>query len=140
MSLKKVRTLNFREVEICDDSLAFVSKPLYRFYVGNMRLKTEVVCLWDEVNSYKNTAVDCGILINFFLQKSNYLLWPVSITHLRYIRRLFAKFVDSPYYSKSELDGGAVTASFSKYLHWQAMHLLTTLHPILIRIQLIRHS
>jgi len=107
MSLKKVRTLNFREVEICDDSLAFVSKPLYRFYVGNMRLKTEVVCLWDEVNSYKNTAVDCGILINFFLQKSNYLLWPVSITHLRYIRRLFAKFVDSPYYSKSELSGGA---------------------------------
>jgi hypothetical protein len=28
--------------------------------------------------------------------------------------------VDSPYYSESELCGGAVTVSFSKYLHWQA--------------------
>jgi hypothetical protein len=29
-----------------------------------------------------------------------------------------------PYYSKSELCGGAVTVSFSKYLPWQAMHFL----------------
>jgi hypothetical protein len=36
----------------------------------------------------------------------------------------FAKFVDSPYYSESELCGGAVTVSFSKYLPWQAMHFL----------------
>jgi hypothetical protein len=28
----------------------------------------------------------------------------------------FEKFVDSPYYSESELCGGAVTVSFSKYL------------------------
>jgi hypothetical protein len=34
----------------------------------------------------------------------------------------FAKFVDSPYYSETELCGGAVTVSFSKYLPWQAMH------------------
>jgi hypothetical protein len=34
-------------------------------------------------------------------------------------------FVDSPpIYSESELCGGAVTASFSKYLSWQAMHFL----------------
>jgi hypothetical protein len=32
------------------------------------------------------------------------------------IRGLFVKFVDSPYYSESELCGGAVTVSFSKYL------------------------
>jgi hypothetical protein len=36
----------------------------------------------------------------------------------------FAKFVDSPYYSETELRGGAVTVSFSKYLPWQAMHFL----------------
>jgi hypothetical protein len=41
-----------------------------------------------------------------------------------YIRGQFAKFVDSPYYSESELRGGAVTVSFSKYLPWQAMHFL----------------
>jgi hypothetical protein len=36
----------------------------------------------------------------------------------------FEKFVDSPYYSESELCGGAVTVSFSKYLPWQAMNFL----------------
>jgi hypothetical protein len=40
------------------------------------------------------------------------------------IRVPFEKFVDSPYYSESELYGGAVTVSFSKYLPWQAMHFL----------------
>jgi hypothetical protein len=34
----------------------------------------------------------------------------------------FEKYVDSPYFSESELPGGAVTVSFSKYLPWQAMH------------------
>jgi hypothetical protein len=41
-----------------------------------------------------------------------------------HVRSQFAKFVDSPYYSDSELCGGAVTVSFSKYLPWQAMHFL----------------
>jgi hypothetical protein len=41
-----------------------------------------------------------------------------------HVRGPFAKFVDSPYYSESELCGGAVTVSFSKYLPWQAMHFL----------------
>jgi hypothetical protein len=41
-----------------------------------------------------------------------------------YIWGPFAKFVDSPYYSESELCGDAVTVSFSKYLLWQAMHFL----------------
>jgi hypothetical protein len=41
-----------------------------------------------------------------------------------YIRWPFEKFMDSPYYSESELGGGAVTVSFSKYLPWQAMHFL----------------
>jgi hypothetical protein len=39
-------------------------------------------------------------------------------------RGLFEKFVDSPYYSESELCGDAATVSFSKYLPWQAMHFL----------------
>jgi hypothetical protein len=34
----------------------------------------------------------------------------------------FTKFVDSPYYSKPELCGGAVTVSFSKYRPWKATH------------------
>jgi hypothetical protein len=33
-------------------------------------------------------------------------------------------YVDSPYYSGSELCGGAVTVSVTKYLPWQAMHFL----------------
>jgi hypothetical protein len=33
----------------------------------------------------------------------------------------FSKFMDSPYYSESELRGGAMTVSFSKYLPWQAV-------------------
>jgi hypothetical protein len=41
-----------------------------------------------------------------------------------YVRGQFEKFVDSTYYSESELCGGAVTVSFSKYLPWQAMHFL----------------
>jgi hypothetical protein len=41
-----------------------------------------------------------------------------------YVQGLFAKFVDSPYYFKSELCGGAVMVSFSKYLPWQVMHFL----------------
>jgi hypothetical protein len=42
----------------------------------------------------------------------------------------FAKFVDSPYYSKSELCGGEVTVSFWKYLPWQAMHLENVLQTV----------
>jgi hypothetical protein len=36
----------------------------------------------------------------------------------------FEKFVDSLYYSESELRGGALKVFFSKYLPWQAMHSL----------------
>jgi hypothetical protein len=40
------------------------------------------------------------------------------------IRVSFAKFVDSPYYSESDLCGGAVTVFFSKYLPWKTMQFL----------------
>jgi hypothetical protein len=51
----------------------------------------------------------------------------INLTHLdvsTIIRGPFEKFVYSPYYAESELCGGAVTVSFSKYLLWQAMHFL----------------
>jgi hypothetical protein len=44
--------------------------------------------------------------------------------HTFYIQVPFEKFVDSPYYTESELCGGAVTVSFSKCLPSQAMHFL----------------
>jgi hypothetical protein len=48
-----------------------------------------------------------------------------------YIWGSFEKFVDSPYYSESELCGAAVMVSFSKYLRLASDALLTTLHPLL---------
>jgi hypothetical protein len=48
-----------------------------------------------------------------------------------HIRGQFAKFVDSPYYSESELCGGAVTVSFFKVAPLASDILLTTLHPLL---------
>jgi hypothetical protein len=45
-------------------------------------------------------------------------------TEDRYLSGPFVKFLDSPYYSKSELCGGVVTVSFLKYLLWQVMHFL----------------
>jgi hypothetical protein len=53
-----------------------------------------------------------------------FAVWLMSREPLWNIRGPFAKLVDSPYYSESELCGGAVTVSFSKYLRWQAMHFL----------------
>jgi hypothetical protein len=49
--------------------------------------------------------------------------YPCLSVHM-YLRGPFANFVDSPYYSESELCGGAVTVCLSKYLPWQAMHFL----------------
>jgi hypothetical protein len=40
------------------------------------------------------------------------------------IQGLFEEFMDSPYYSKLELCGGAVMVYFLKYLPWQVMHFL----------------
>jgi hypothetical protein len=42
----------------------------------------------------------------------------------------FERFVDSPYYSGSELCGGAVTVFF-EVPQWASDKLLTTLHPLL---------
>jgi hypothetical protein len=50
----------------------------------------------------------------------------VSVCSGLNVRGPFEKFIDSPYYSESELCGGVVTVSFLKYLMWQAMHPLTS--------------
>jgi hypothetical protein len=50
--------------------------------------------------------------------------WDYQQADVAIIRGPLEKFVDSPYYSESELCRGAVTVSFSKYLPWQAMHFL----------------
>jgi hypothetical protein len=42
----------------------------------------------------------------------------VFIYWMHIYTKAFARFVDWPYYSESELCGGAVTVSFSKYLPW----------------------
>jgi hypothetical protein len=47
------------------------------------------------------------------------------------IRGQFESFVDSPYYSESELCGGAVTVSFFEVPPLASGTLLTTLHPLL---------
>jgi hypothetical protein len=52
-----------------------------------------------------------------------YIICQLSVL-LNNLRGPFQKFVDSPYYSESELYGGPVTVSFLKYLSWQAMHFL----------------
>jgi hypothetical protein len=46
-------------------------------------------------------------------------------------RWAFEKFVDSPYYSDSELCGGAVMVSPSEVLPIASDALITTLHPLL---------
>jgi hypothetical protein len=48
--------------------------------------------------------------------------------HCYQIREAIENFVDSPYYSESELCGDEVTVSFSKYFPWQAMHFLQSSH------------
>jgi hypothetical protein len=48
----------------------------------------------------------------------------VSICFVVILRGPFEKFVDSPYCSESEIFGGAVTVSFSKYLPQKAMRFL----------------
>jgi hypothetical protein len=53
-----------------------------------------------------------------------------TATCLTIIRGPFEKFVDSPYYSESELCGGAVTVSISLV----SDALFTTLHPLLANV------
>jgi hypothetical protein len=72
--------------------------------------------------------------VTYLLQCRNLLSWETSprsaseeVFHLLHdpeVRGLFEKFVDLPYYSESELCGGAVTVFFTKYFPWQAMHIL----------------
>jgi hypothetical protein len=64
---------------------------------------------------HKGTPVD--IILNHFN--------PVTLKSV--VRGPFEKFIDSPYYSELELCGGAVTVSFSKYLHPLLEYMLQTI-------------
>jgi hypothetical protein len=72
-----------------------------------------------------------SLLLYFFLKHvcyrwelSPFFSSPVQKGHNMNIWGLFAKFVDSPYYSELDLCGGVVTVSFQKYLPWQVLHFL----------------
>jgi hypothetical protein len=92
----------------------------------NSKKKTEVNLFHDLV------LFDICNVISFFSTGFIYAInkykeqWGIQNCKWRIwkIRGPFAKFVDSPYYAESELRGGAVTVSFSKYLPWQAMRFL----------------
>jgi hypothetical protein len=47
-----------------------------------------------------------------------------------YVRGPFERFVDSPYYSESDLCGGAVTVSFSEVPPLRSDAFVTALHPL----------
>jgi hypothetical protein len=72
-------------------------------------------------------------MVPMCVKNIKYFIYYISLVSVQYkmalalmfcVREPFVKFVDAPYYSESELCGGAVTVSFSKYLPWQAMHFL----------------
>jgi hypothetical protein len=105
----------------------------FRFSVWNV--------VWIPRSSMHSTRHAHLILVYFFtfmISDEKYKLWnpllchflqppvPVVSVVLKNSQSMgpFANFVDSPYYSESELYGGAVTVSLSKYLPWQAMHFL----------------
>jgi hypothetical protein len=66
----------------------------------------------------------CLLSIHLYMNTHTHLSTHLFHLPSMYLRGSFAKFVDSPYYSESELCGGAVTVPFSKYPPWQAMHFL----------------
>jgi hypothetical protein len=69
--------------------------------------------------SYRNYGGLFSLLLLLLL-----LLLLVVVVVVVVVQGPFEKFVDSPHYSESELCGGAVTVSFSKYLPWQVTHFL----------------
>jgi hypothetical protein len=81
---------------------------------------------------YESFDKETGCLQNFFFSVCPLITSALKIKGLQvhgvrkvsHLRGPFEKFVDSPYYSESELCAGTVTVSFSKYLPWQAMHFL----------------
>jgi hypothetical protein len=74
---------------------------------------------------FQNKMVSCPhlMMIPFFLCHS-LLLPKLSSAAWLNIQGPFVKFVDSPYYSESELCGGVVMVSFLNYLPWQVIHFL----------------
>jgi hypothetical protein len=114
-------------------------KTEWRMEVTDVRsreLRDEILCQYERtVDETGETLLwECRVLqqvatISYeaFAKTFCFTLYTASACILHsymYTRGPFAKFVDSPYYSESELCGGAVTVSFPKYLGWRAMHFL----------------
>jgi hypothetical protein len=74
-------------------------------------------------NPFRSNFPDNCMNYLYKLHKRTHNAGPV-LSFRPYKRGPFERYGDSPYYSESELCGGAVTVSFSKYLPWQAMHFL----------------
>jgi hypothetical protein len=72
----------------------------------------EIKMLISCVHQFMRTSIGVEIQIN------------ISLTSVSFLRGPFENFMESPYYSESELCGGAMTVSFLKYLTWQVMHFL----------------
>jgi hypothetical protein len=77
------------------------------------------LCVWHNETVLQNNIKQQYLKINSLTCKEH-----ISAYNFNNILGPFTNFVVSPCYSRSELYGGAVTASFSKYLHWKAMHFL----------------
>jgi hypothetical protein len=77
-------------------------------------------------SGYRKCIMVQGVMMLLFLKflftprtpRTTLYAMLVAVVDSLYVRGPFERFVDSPYYSESELCGGAVTVSFSKYLPW----------------------
>jgi hypothetical protein len=71
------------------------------------------------------------LILYSFLLYSTVCFAKTDTESLAELQGLFAKFMNSPYYSESELCGGAVTVSFFEVLPLTSNALFTMLHPLL---------
>jgi hypothetical protein len=97
---------------------------------GQWRLK------WDSWDERRNTLGWDTKETKAYVSFRHYFMFVCHLHHLGLVQQApyykyciklrgpFEKFVDSTCYSVSELCGGAVRVSFSKYLPWQPMHFL----------------
>jgi hypothetical protein len=90
-----------------------------------VKIEIDVSCVvtpYSVVVGYRRLRGPCCLQHCMALQprrirlEHSHILQACAIKMLGNIRGPFEKFVDSPYYSESELCGGVVTVCFSKYL------------------------
>jgi hypothetical protein len=102
--------------------------PVYNFVTSLIFFYCEMIVPHPtpKIEDYPLSAV-CDCLLSIFAAAHRLWIfnWCELIRNLAFLLRgPFEKFADSPYYSESELFGGAVMVSSSKYLPWQTLHFL----------------